>query len=1175
MKMIFRRMYGLVLIGLLTVNVYADDSLFDPAVNYEVGLSPMSVISTDLDGDHHSDLVVANFGDNNISILMNNGDGTFAAHVTKTVGIQPVSVCAADFDGDNTNDLAVANFGSNNVSILLNNGNGTLSVTEFSSNGTNPRSVCSADLDQDGDYDIAVANHTSDNVSVLWNDGFGAFGVSSYYEVGNGPYSVISLDIDNDDDNDLVSVNEQGSTTISILENLGDGTFLVNTNSFAVGLGAFSVFSAHLDENGHLDLVVSIHNEDNILVLLNNGDGTFSDSTYATGDGPHSVFSADFDADGDYDIAVANEYSNDVSILLNDGDGMFPEVFTCPVGYSPRSVFSADFNGDSSYDLAVANFDSDSVSVLLNKTGPSPTGFADVVLDNVTNSEFLGSDSLIVPGVENVFQLRLTNDSTGHHYNVANGFRIYSPDGAQWSYPNVDTARVDATFESLFDSFFLNLFSVTGIGSDTIGFAGVATSASDGMPDPWDAVVYEIIIESRIADSGKHICLDSSFYPPGGFWVWGSLTDASERIPDWSGERCFEIKACPTWYQDDDGDTYGNPTVSLTQCEHPTGYVLDNTDCDDTNPDINPTTIWYQDDDGDTYGNPAVSLTQCEQPSGYVLDPCDCDDTNPHFNPSTVWYQDADGDTYGNPDSTKTQCEQPTNYVLDSTDCDDTDPAINPTTIWYQDADSDTYGNPAVSLTQCPQPTGYVLDNTDCDDTNPDINPTTVWYKDADGDDYGNPDSTKTQCMQPTGYVLDSCDCDDTNPAINPSTIWYQDSDSDTYGNPAVSQTQCLQPSGYVLDSTDCDDTKSWQNPNTVWYQDRDGDGFGNPDSSKTQCAIPDGYMLRDSLIDCNDSDSTVHPGAEEITCDGIDQDCDGEDLCSCCVGLTGNIDCDPEDMVDLSDLTRLIDYLFISFDSLCCKEEANMSYDPLNPVCQIDLGDLTRLIDYLFISFTPLPPCCGCCDEGTPTSSAPKKVPQIEVVYSYSDGMTTVAVESGMDLRGIQLELVGTSSVGPTSLLEYRLDMFFGWKNGSLIVGLVDVDGGEMITAGEHQLIHLEGQYEVISAVVSDINHNTLAAAIEAFKPVSLPTAFALHQNYPNPFNPTTEIGFTLPDAYHVTLDIYNVLGQEVASLIDRQMEAGKHTATWDGREAASGVYFYRFEAGDFIDTEKMILLK
>jgi hypothetical protein len=74
-----------------------------------------------------------------------------------------------------------------------------------------------------------------------------------------------------------------------------------------------------------------------------------------------------------------------------------------------------------------------------------------------------------------------------------------------------------------------------------------------------------------------------------------------------------------------------------------------------------------------------------------------------------------------------------------------------------------------------------------------------------------------------------------------------------------------------------------------------------------------------------------------------------------CCVGLTGNVDDDPGDIIDLGDLTSLIDYLFISFTPPTCIEEANIDGDPQGT---IDLGDLTRLIDYLFISFTEPAPC-------------------------------------------------------------------------------------------------------------------------------------------------------------------------------------------------------------------------
>ena len=89
------------------------------------------------------------------------------------------------------------------------------------------------------------------------------------------------------------------------------------------------------------------------------------------------------------------------------------------------------------------------------------------------------------------------------------------------------------------------------------------------------------------------------------------------------------------------------------------------------------------------------------------------------------------------------------------------------------------------------------------------------------------------------------------------------------------------------------------------------------------------------------------------------------------------------------------------------------------------------------------------------------------------------------------------------------------------------------------------------------------------------LPTEFSLSQNYPNPFNPTTEINFALPKASNVRLDIYNIMGQKVATLVNRHLEAGFHTAVWDGTRVASGIYLYRLDADDFVDTKKMILLK
>jgi len=89
------------------------------------------------------------------------------------------------------------------------------------------------------------------------------------------------------------------------------------------------------------------------------------------------------------------------------------------------------------------------------------------------------------------------------------------------------------------------------------------------------------------------------------------------------------------------------------------------------------------------------------------------------------------------------------------------------------------------------------------------------------------------------------------------------------------------------------------------------------------------------------------------------------------------------------------------------------------------------------------------------------------------------------------------------------------------------------------------------------------------------IPQAFDLTQNYPNPFNPTTQIQFSLPENAHVTMRIFNVLGQQIKVLVDEYHAAGTYTATFDAASLPSGVYFYSIEAGDYVETKRMMLLK
>ena len=94
------------------------------------------------------------------------------------------------------------------------------------------------------------------------------------------------------------------------------------------------------------------------------------------------------------------------------------------------------------------------------------------------------------------------------------------------------------------------------------------------------------------------------------------------------------------------------------------------------------------------------------------------------------------------------------------------------------------------------------------------------------------------------------------------------------------------------------------------------------------------------------------------------------------------------------------------------------------------------------------------------------------------------------------------------------------------------------------------------------------------------IPSGFELTQNYPNPFNPSTEISFVLPSKSFVTISVYNMLGQQVKTLVESNLPAGTHTITWDATnqfsmKVASGIYFYKMEADDFVEMKKMVLMK
>lgn len=342
------------------------DGTFAEQVTQPVGSGPQSVTAGDFDGDMDIDLTVANAGSESVSLLLNHGDGTFATQVTYPAGVAPVSVIAARLDGDGDLDLAVTIAGASSVGVLLNKGDGTFAALVPYFVGLTPASVTAANLDGDGDIDLAVVSSGSGILSVLINRGDGTFEPHEIYAAGQSPSSVTAARLDGDDDIDL-AVSSFGSSAISVFLNNGGGTFAPLVN-YPVGLRPQSVAASDLDGDSDADLAAANSDSNSISVILNQGNGTFAaQEVYGTGLSPYSLIAADFDRDGRADLAVSNSGADSVSLLRNQGGAAFAGQGTYAVGQFPSSVTAGKLDGDADLDLAVANFGGNTVSVLLNE----------------------------------------------------------------------------------------------------------------------------------------------------------------------------------------------------------------------------------------------------------------------------------------------------------------------------------------------------------------------------------------------------------------------------------------------------------------------------------------------------------------------------------------------------------------------------------------------------------------------------------------------------------------------------------------------------------------------------------------------------------------------------------------------------------------------------------------
>ncbi len=392
-----------------SLSVPTSDILFASTIDYTAGytaqavtangFAPQAVIAADINGDNAIDLVIINTNSATVSVLMNNGNGSFAPKVDYSVGNGPHSVTVTDVNNDARPDLVVANnWTTPNISVLLNNGNGIFTSKVNYPAGADLYAVTSADINKDGWMDVIVTNASAGTITVLQNNGDGTFptttpAASEIYSTGASPLAIASADFNNDGFIDLVVPNS-GNSKVSVLFNNGSGGFTektdYNTGADSTAIRPVSVIATDFNGDNFADIAVANFTSGNVSVLLNKGDGTFLAITstpgfpkYPTQNHPASISATDINGDGKTDLVVANSGSNTVSVLLNNGDGTFaPTSLTFSAGFQPYAVTAADINNDNKNDIIVANINENEltqnrVSVLINTSSVAATSFTE------------------------------------------------------------------------------------------------------------------------------------------------------------------------------------------------------------------------------------------------------------------------------------------------------------------------------------------------------------------------------------------------------------------------------------------------------------------------------------------------------------------------------------------------------------------------------------------------------------------------------------------------------------------------------------------------------------------------------------------------------------------------------------------------------------------------------
>jgi hypothetical protein len=850
-------------------------------------------------------------------------------------------------------------------------------------------------------------------------------------------------------------------------------------------------------------------------------------------------------------------------------------------------------------------------------------GQTGLTLDNVEGNFHYGGSVPVGDTVKTnspiKFNIRWTQNVGANVTGGTNGFRMYSTDGAVWSpmehipyfdggifeyvvlyFGNMSDPR---DWDQLWnDNIFVNPFGITGSGADTVGLGGNSKQpASNGIPDGFDEIVYQLSTSVDNAQDGLHLCIDSSYYPPGGEWLWSTDTGVfGDVVPAWDGPHCFTIYNVP------------NLPPEITNC--PVGPTFDHCDLatidfdaldDEGDPytfvlaagpgsiDAN-TGMWsYQPTLADLGGiQITVNANDGQDGPGCVVD-ISFTNAAPSFTAGcganvvksigdiataqmTAAANDCDPSFFNivnvSPASIGPVTVDGSGLVSFATDNAEL-PGVYTVTVEVTDGEASDECDITFELIEG-APIKVCIETTDQSD---EAYQGQHFYLDVNLEKspfelggfnfliaYDASALSFQSAVEGSAFYAGGCGweyftyrygADGNCSGGCPSGLLRIVGIAET--NNGTNTADCFLPSTFpaafaTLDFLVSNDrTFECQFVPVRFFWLECGDNSLSSKSGDT-LFISSGVfdvVAPDVPIQNGDVGYPTYLGAQNEDCfvnldkhpeRGVDF-CNGGIFIACADSIDARGDLNLNEIgYEIADAVLFSNYFVYGIGVFTKNVQGQIAASDVNADgIALSVADLVYLIRVVVGDALPYP-----------------KVAPVQAAYTVSAN-GTVNVEGTMGAAFI----VADGNVTP-NLHASNMEMVYNFDGENTRILVYSLEAGQSFA----------GDFITVNGDITSIEMATYEGAPVAADLV-MPTAYALNQNYPNPFNPTTTISFDLPVASNYTLTVYNVTGQEVANFSG--YEVGEVNVEWNASNQASGIYFYRLDANNFSETKKMVLLK